>query len=486
MAVTSDKTEKLLKFLNENFNDTDLNSISQDLLHVSKVASEQQLKHRFAMISQIMESLQKGGNVSEFLRTVTHDEIKESFRDTSVFGDNVPDRQKSAQDKQAEIYKILNNLDQHIKDSSMEQAIAVFSSMMEIVGQVCVQKTEGIILVKINLKNFFMMPGDTTSSDPKFSQEITMTFIPEEVTAIQMRMPSIPENDPIKGYFSSILDQASDVLRFNELSGLLMLILSKYFLEQLTEQGYDDHTIVKDFHERHSRLKIHLNNAINELRDVERIINNHLDKRSILLEYPRYLRELIKIKIGLTKKVYQTKLMKAVKARSNEYHRERAAVMFDFNRLPTHQHNVRVRQSMILKLQQEIIEFLGKHYRDSFAVFQEELKELMQEIQAASSHLEPSSPEFKELLARKAKMQTKVEISRRRMDILNCQRQLVEVQQIFMNEAMERYKKSQQQYQEMEQQLKAQTQKAKVEVPKAQPEQIKANPNRMVRAKDND
>jgi hypothetical protein len=311
-----------------------------------------------------------------------------------------------------------------------------------------------------------------------------MTFIPEEITAIQMRMPEIPDNDPMKAYFGSILDQAADVIRFNELSGSLMLILSNYFLEQLSEQGYDDHTMVKDFQERHTRLKLNLNTAIQELHDVEQLIYNHLDKRRVLVEYPRYLRELIKIKIGLTKKVYQNKLMKLVRSRSNEYHRERAAVMFDFNRLPTHHHNVRIRQSMILKLQQEIIAFLGKHFRDSFAVFQDELNELLQEIEMASKHLEPSSPEFKDLLARKVKLQAKIEESRRKIDIISCQKHLVEVQQTLMTEAVERYKKSQQQYQEMEQYVKTQTLKVKLEAQKPAAEEKKPSPNRMVRSKD--
>lgn len=484
MVVTSDKTEKLLKFLEENFNDTDLNSISQDLVHVSKMASEEQMQSRYAMIHQIVESLQNGGNVSEFLRNVTHDEIKESFRDESVFGENVPDRQEVAQEKQEEIYKMLNSLDKYMKGSSMEQAIAVFSSMMEILGQVCVQKTEGIILIKVNLKNFFMVSGDATAVEPKLDQEITLTFIPEEITAIQMKFPEIPDNDPVKGFFTSVMDQASDVIRFNELSGRLMLILSKYFLEQLSEQGYDDHTMVKDFQERHTRLQLNLFNAINDLRDVEKLINRHLENRTILVDYTRYMRELIKIKIGLTKKVYQNKLLKALKSRSNEYHRERAAVMFDFNRLPTHQHNVRVRQNMVLKLQQELIEFLGSHYRNGFAVFQEELNELLQEIESASSHLEPSSPEFKELLAKKSKLQSKIEESRRRIDILQCQQHLVAVQQILMNEAMERYKKRNQQYQEMDEHVKSQTQKTKIETPKPEVSVKKTAPNRMVRSKD--
>lgn len=482
MAVTSDKTEKLLKFLQENFDDSDLSSINQDLVHVSKIASEEQLKHRYAMIQDIVQSLQKGSNVSEYLRTVTHNEIKESFRDETVFGEEAPDRQLKAEEKQEEIYKILNSLDKYMKDSSMEQAISVFTSMLNIVEQVCVQKTEGVILIKLNLRNFFAVPGDVSAAEPKLNQEVTMTFIPEEITAIQMRMPEIPDNDPIKAYFSSILDQAADVIRFNELSGRLMLIMSKYFLEQLSEQGYDDHTMVKDFQERHTRVQMQLIKAVNELSDVENLINTHLENRKVLTEYPRYLRELIKIKIGLTKKVYQNKLMKMVRSRSNEYHRERAAVMFDFNRLPTHQHNVRVRQSLVLKLQQDIIEFLGSHYRDGFKVFKDELKELLLEIEVASTKVEPSSNEFKALLQRKAQLQSKIEEARRRMDILGCQKHLVEVQQILMNESMERFKKSQQQYQEMDQHIKAQAQKVKVETPKPTVEEKKTSPNRMARS----
>ena len=121
-------------------------------------------------------------------------------------------------------------------------------------------------------------------------------------------------------------------------------------------------------------------------------------------------------------------LIEIVRSKQGAYARARGAVAFDFNRLPSFQHGVRLRQSAILNLHKDVLQFTGKMFEEEFSQAQHEFEAMMSDIEAASETLDPNSPEYEQMLRQKELLQKKISEHRRKLDVVKSQERLVDVQ----------------------------------------------------------
>ncbi len=465
----------------------DLLELEKEISEVGEENLDEAEKEKYRIIRNIIEKIEKGGPVQEVVRDAVFDMVKDSYSDTLVFqqdSEREDPFENSGEDlvakKREELYDILDHIDEHVKGKDIKECAAFFSSLLDIQSQLCMQKTEGVITVRTRLFNFFTLP-DQEDIRPELKQEISLIFTPEEVNAMRMRLPDLSEGDPMRPFFTMVLDQAYDVLQYNEMTGNLLLEMTNYFLHQLDENGHGEHPKVFDYRERHDRCRISLKKALDDLRQVEMVINKHLKDRPVLLELPKCLRALIQIKIGILDKSHTQSILQKIYNTMGDYTRARSAVVFDFNRLPSYQHGVRLRQSVILNLQKDVLQFAGEQMEQEFLAIKEELDAMMAAIEAQSESLDPNSPEFEELMKQKEKLQTKMETQRRKLDVIHSQQSLVEVQHNMIGEAIQRYQKNEAMYQKLEDDLKNRP-KDKIETRSTAPAK-KKKPVRMVMAR---
>jgi hypothetical protein len=465
----------------------DLLELEKEISEVGEENLDQSEREKYRIIKGIIEKIEKGGVVQEVVRDAVFDIVKESYKDAIVFSSDAnrddpfdDSGEEIVKKKRNELYDVLDNIDQHVKGKNIKEVTAFFTSLLDIQGQLCMQKTEGVITVRTRLFNFFSLP-DQEDIRPELRQEISLIFTPEEINAMRMRLPDLRDDDPMRPFFTMVLDQAYDVLQYNEMTGNLLLEMTNYFLIQLVNNGHGEHPKVGEFRERHDRCRISLKKALEDLRQVERVINKHLADRPILLELPKCLRALIQIKIGILDKNHTQTILQKIYNTMGDYARSRAAVAFDFNRLPSYQHGVRLRQSVILNLQKDVLRFTGEQMEKEFQAVKEELEAMMAAIEAQSEHLDPNSPEYEALLKQKDKLQTKMENQRRKLDVIHSQQSLVEVQHTMIGEAIQRYQKNEAMYQKLEDDLKNRP-KEKIEQRSSAPTQ-KRKPIRMVMAR---
>ncbi len=439
----------------------------EDLLELNQVTQEASLREeedavedKESALADLIHKIESGTYVSEAVRDVVFDSVKDIFDEDGQFilaevEESSQETTKIIKGKKKELYELLENLDTTLKGKSMGEVAATFSSLLNIQSQLCMQKTDGVITIRTRLHHFFKTSNASGSPRPELQQEISLIFTPEEVKAIRVRLPEMNEEDPLYPFFSMVLDQAYDVVQYNELTGYLLLEMTRYFLHKLEVNGYGATSKTAEFKERHERSELSLKNAINELRDMERIINGHLRDRPVLLELPKLLRGLIQIKLGLLDKNRTPEILKRIYPTLGDYARARSAVAFDFNRLPSYQHGVRLRHSIILNLHKDVLEYTGTLFEQEFRAVKKEFEAAMKEIELSCETLQPDSPEYEEMLQKKAKIQAQLEKHRRKLDIVRSQEKLVDVQHSLVGEAIKRYQKNESQYQKLEDDLKS-------------------------------
>lgn len=434
----------------------------------------------------LIDKIARGGNIQEALRDIIHSTVKSSYEDKEAFSPQSTepiqaDGFKVVHDKRKELYEILDNIEGQLEGKSTQEVAAYFASLLDIQSQLCLQKTEGVITIRTRLSNFF--PDLVKKGGNTLRQEITLIFSPEEVKAMRMRFTDMADNDPLKPFFTSALDQAYDVVQYNEMTGNLLLEMSSYFIDKLERNGYGNTTKTVEFKERHDRARLSLQKAIGDLREIEAIIDRHLADRSILVELPKYLRALIQVKLGLLSSQHIPMIIQKIQSSLGLYARARSAVAFDFNRLPSYQHGVRLRQSIILNLHKDILEYTGELFEKEFRSIQKELKQMMDDIESSSEIVDPNSPEYEELMVRKSLIQKKLEEHRRKLDIVKSQEKLVDVQHKLCNDAIVRYNKQEALQKKVEEELSSHTQIDPEKVRKLGAPAEKKQLSRMVMAK---
>jgi len=439
------------------------------------------------LVETLVKTVEERGNVHETVRDLVHDAVKDFYADQEAPApDEAPPPTESTcqliQKKRRELYTLMENLDQEMAGKTPEEAAAYFGSLLNMQSQLCLQKTDGVIAVRTRLIHFFPTVKTLTGATDWLRQEITLIFSPEEITAMRSKFADMPAGDPLKGFFTLVLDSAYDVVRYNEMTGFLMLELTQYFLKKLDDNGYGDTPQALEFKERHERSLVSLKKAIGDLREIERIVNQHLEERPVLKELPKYLRALIQIKLGLLHESHLAKTIRLIRRCLGDYARARGVVAFDFNRLPSFQHGVRLRQSIILNLHRDVLEFMGKQFEKEFRGVKREFEQMIKEIEASSEVLVPGSPEYEELMRRKAFLQEKLEKHRRKLDVVKSQERLVDVQHEMITHSIKRFTKNVSLHQKIEEELKART-KVDPEKTRSNSPPTEKNVSRMVMAK---
>ena len=395
--------------------------------------------------SLFIDQLESKPHPHEMVRDIIHGVVRKNLEELKLkeFANSSPvaaDINQIIQQKRDELYSILGVLDQKIKGKSPKEVAAFFSSLLDVHSQLCLQKTDGVIIVKIRLSDFFEAPkGKMISSI--LSQEISMIYTPEEVNAIRANMEAISEDNPLKPLFTTVLDQAHDSIQYNEITGFLLLEMTDYFLKRLASNGFADDAMFQEFNERHLRARKSLERSLDDLREMEAILTEHNTKYPVLKELPIYLRVLIQIKLGLVDKKYAPVFIQKVNACMVEYSRARGMVAFDFKRLPSVQYAVKRRQSIILNLQKDVLKFTGKMMESEFAAFQQDYERILAEIEINSASVEPGSREYKQMMLRKAEMQKEFERRRQQLDIVMSQETLVDVQHTLIKRALDRFER---------------------------------------------
>ncbi len=433
MAINQQIKDALLEI----FDEDDLRKLEDDLESDGVDNLTEKQKKQYNIIEKILQRVGKGEDVREVLRQTIHEKIQSAYQDKEVFSQR--DFHQQAKNKRKELIDILNNIDDHIHGKSIPEVTAFFSSLMDIISQLCVLKTDGIIVVSTRLFYFFKY-DDPSHVPPAFKQEINLIFAPEEITAFQMKLPLMEDTDPFKRLFVTIIDQAYDMSRFNELSGQLLIFMTQYFIDRLKKEGHHDEVKVLEYNQRYVRSKAGMEKAVEELRDIEVLINQHLAKNPILNEFPKYLRALIQIKIGLIDAQYAPKILKSIKLKSGEYSKVRKNVALDFVKLPETQHTLHLRHGIVLNLQKDVLAYAMKLLEEEFQSVEEELKRLMEDIETASEKLDPSSPDYQQKLEKKGKLQKKLEETRKEMDVVRSQFRLVDIQHKLVQRAIKRYR----------------------------------------------
>ncbi|MBN2328387.1 MAG: OmpH family outer membrane protein [Candidatus Omnitrophica bacterium] len=432
----------------------------------------------------LIENLESGKNVQEIIRSVIHKKIKRGREEEHDQEDPAQkDGFRIIQSKRKELYDLLDNIESYLSGKNTKEATAFFSSLLNIQSQLCLQKTDGVIAIRARLGAFF--PSLEKNPGKSKRQEITLIFSPEEVKAMQSRFVDMDEDDPLKHFFSVILDQAYDVVQYNEMTGHLLLEMSNYFLHKLQESGYSQTTKFIEFKERFTRASMSLERSIDDLRETERVINRHLNDKPVLRELPKHLRALIQIKLGLLSAKHAPKILQQIQSLLGRYARARSSVAFDFNRLPSFQHSVRLRQSIIFNLQKDVLEYTAVMFEKEFRGIQKELNAMMEEIEALSDSMDPNSPEFEEMMRQKNQVQEKLEAQRRKLNVVQSQAKLIDVQHTLCSDAIKRYNKQESMHQkineDLDARLKVDPEKIREEVDAPAP--VSRKSSRMVRAK---
>lgn len=412
--------------------------------------------------------LSSADNLHETLRDLVFEPVKKdvSAKDGSDSeSDESVDGFELVKNKRQELYEMLDNLDATLMDKSVQDVAAVFSSLLEINNQLCMQKTDGVISIRARIFQFFTPESKSTTVSKSMRQEISLIFSPEEIQAMRSHLLNMEEDDPLKPFFAMVLDQAYDVVQYSEMTGYLMLEMASYFLNKLDKEGYGDAPKVLEFHERRQRAESSLEKAIDDLKNVETLINRHLKERPVLLELPRFLRRLIQVKLGLEDRKVIPILLHGIKERLGEYARARSAVAFDFNRVPSYQHSVRLRQSIILNLHKDILKYTGEIFEKEFLAVKEEFERSLADMEATMAEADPNSPEYKAIMKQKMMIQAKLEQQRKKLDVVKSQQRLVDVQHTMVRQAIDRYKANEATNQRLEEKLNERPKQIESNVP---------------------
>ncbi|MBI1387706.1 MAG: hypothetical protein GC154_04595 [bacterium] len=404
--------------------------------------------------SNVFNKLKTAQNIHETVRDLLFKDLDLEDEEIDPETGEKIDGYQLVRQKRRELYHLLDNIDEQLRGKDVKEVTAVFSSLLDINNQLCTQKTDGVIAIRTRLFQFFAPKGVKPQNvQPALRQEISLIFSPEEISSVRTRLANMDYDDPLKPFFTMILDQAYDIVQYSEMTGYLLLEMTNYFLHKLDEAGYSDTPKVAEFKERRERAKMSLEKAIDDLKHVESLVQSHMHERPVLLELPKLLRALIQVKIGIMDKKSVPKILQQVQARLGDYARARSAVAFDFNRVPGFQHSVRLRQSIILNLHMDMLKYMGEVFEGEFRAVQKELEALAKDIEAATATMDPNSPEYQEMLKQKMALQQKIEMQRRRMDVLKSQQKLVDVQHNMIGQAIQRYKDNEAIHQRLDEQM---------------------------------
>lgn len=430
--------QAVIKDLMKAYSTDDLANLDDELNRIGAFDDEATNIPQHPLLEQLIPRMHLGEDMREIIRQEIHKRVKRSFSDHEVFGHHVTI--KDVNHRMQELYDIFDHMDDHLLGKDVEEVSAFFSSLLEIVSQLCLQHTDGMIVVRTRLQNFFD-PASVSQAVPReLMQEVNLLFSPEEVMALHMRLPDIPDDDPFKQLFTTILDQSYNMIRFNEMSGNLMLLMSNYFLTKLKDKGYENDPKVLECKERHTRSKQAFQKALLDLKVLESTINQHIQTRPVLSEFPKYLRLLLQIKAGLTNPSFLERILQSIRNRCGEYALARKTAAFDFNKLPSYQHELHIRQAVVLTVQKDILSYTMKILGNEFACVKQNLERLIQDMEVLSETLDPSSPKYQEILAKKAELQSRVELSRKKVDVVRSQLSLVDVQYKLVKQTIQQYK----------------------------------------------
>lgn len=407
---------------------------------------------------KMLEKLTATQNIHETVRDLIFKDLSFDQEDDidPDTGEKI-DGLRIVKEKRKELYDLLDNIDKQIEGKSIKEVSAVFTSMLDINNQLCLQKTDGVISIRTRLFQFFSPGASKANIQPSLRQEISLIFSPEEIKSIRSRSTDMDDEDPLKPFFTMIIDQAYDVVQYSETTGYLLLEMTNYFLNKLNGAGFGDTPKVVEFKERKDRAKLSLEKSIDDLKHVEAQVQHHMRERPVLLELPKLLRALIQVKIGLMDRKAIPRILQQIQSRLGDYARARSAVAFDFNRVPGFQHSVRLKQSIILNLHTDMLKYMGEVFEQEFRAVKEELERIAADIAAATETMDPNSPEYQEMLKKKAQLQRKVEMQRRRMDVLRSQQKLVDVQHNMIGQAIQRYNDQEAIHKKLDEQLQNRT-----------------------------
>ncbi len=422
--------------LQKNHSIEELESIYNQITESNEDELDEETREQYPIISDIFNKLETGMDMREIIREAIHYKVKSSYKHQEVFKRREAFEQ--SEEKKKELYEIFDNLNQHIQGKSIEEVTAFFASLKDIMGQICMQQTSGVIVVKTKLSDFLSLPKTNYSRTSILNQDMFIIFSPEEITAMQMKVVELDENDAHRPLITAILDQAYDTVHFNELSGQLVIMMSKYFIEKLYKAGLKDHIEFIEFSRQFVRNKKAFEKALQDLEDIEQRIEKHLKDRPVLNEFPKFLRALLQIKIGLMDSTYAQKILMSIKLKGPQYLKAKKAVSIDFDRFPEYQHQLILRHSASFSLQKKILAFTFKQFEADFKAVSDELKSLMEDIETASDKLDPNSDEYKSKLLKKANLQRKLEQSRRELDVVRSQIRLVDIQHKMAKKAIKR------------------------------------------------
>lgn len=452
--MPTNRAKAFMQMLRENFGTDDLDAVSGEIAEAEAETENEDEKEHYRAVRELIERVQAGESAEDVVRGTVFGLVRESLGgepESFSFLDADPgEPPRSVLEKRNEIYEILDHLNESMSGRGTGEAVAAFSSMLEIVSQFCLQKTDGVIAIRLNLGQIFNTGSSPTP--PALNQDLTLLYTPEEIAGVQRRLSRMRDGDPMLPLLTAIMDQAYDVVQFNEMTGNLLLLMTQYFLEKLEGDGHGAHPLTLEYRTRHDRCKISLKRAVDELCEIEMTINHHLARNPVLREMPKLLRALIKIRLGLMDKKYIPAVLRLIASRNREYGRARRRVSHDFNRLPHYQHVVRVKQGNILKLQKDVTAFMIGQYGDRLRSLEGELERILESIETANEKVSPDSPEYKQLIEKKARFQRDIQSARNNLDVAQCQRKLVGAQHSLMTQAIKRYQKKQLNYHKLEQQ----------------------------------
>lgn len=372
--------------------------------------------------------IESSSNVQETVRDIINQQIHGYIQHPA--SDRNQDFQKgmdTVKRRRRELHDMLENLNQELEGKTPQEVAAYLSSFLNIASQLSLQKIERIISVNCKLGSFFYERDKQGSMPLEMRQDLNLIFTVEEIEAIRERLQSASEDDPFVPFFASVLDQAFDVAQYNEMTGVILVEFTKHYLEKLESHGYDRDTVYLTFLERHERTVNAIVRAIQDLRELTMAINNHFKEHPVLEEFPEALRLLIQIRLGILPQSMVPHLIEVIREKQSIYSRARNAIAGDINRLPFFHHAVRIRQYAVLNLHRDVLKFTAEKFEAEFKHILQEFEKLCAEIEIATISLNPSSPEYAELLHRKEMLHKKIAEQRKQLDIIQSQLRLVEV-----------------------------------------------------------
>ncbi len=416
-----------------------------------------------------IERLADAQNTRETLRDIIRDEIEAGLREAvgKETDDSSVDKDEHTRKRREELLKQLNNLSEVLDGKTAREVAATLAAYLDATSQLSLQTSQGVIVVKCRLATFFL-PSDYQGSIPQeLHKEISLLFTPEEVEAIRSQMEDAEEDHPMRPFLTAVLDQSFDVMQYNEMTGVLLVEMTKHFLEKLRKNGHDKNATYGELKERHVKTVDSLNRALTNLEEVCLKINQHIKDNPVLEEVPKALRLLIHVRLGLLPSKIVPKLLSVVREKNREYAKVRGLVAFDFSQLDSARHGVQLRISAILNLHSDILAFTAKKFEAEFASAMKEFENLTAEIETATEVLDPNSREYLRKLERKALLQERITKHRNELDVIKSQKSFVELQSKQVQTCLERFEKED----GFTQKLQEITSRKRIETPKQQKEE---------------